>query len=76
MPEKAQLNKLWPLFAISAILYAYFAYFLERTDTAQILTVYTLLFAAYAWTVIQKWAAVDIKYLMYTAIAFRVLLVL
>lgn len=74
MPDKVSLNKLWPLFAFSAILYIYFAYFLDRTQTLHISIVYTVLFGTYVWTINNKWAAKDLQLLLYLAITFRVLL--
>uniref|UniRef100_UPI00404B7C26 hypothetical protein n=1 Tax=Fulvivirga sp. TaxID=1931237 RepID=UPI00404B7C26 len=74
MPEKVSLNKLWPVVALSAILYFYFAYFLERTQTFDISIVYAALFGLYLWTINKEWKAKDLQILIYSAIAFRVLL--
>ncbi|MTI39962.1 mannosyltransferase [Fulvivirga lutimaris] len=74
MPERVSLNKLWPVFAVSAILYFYFSYFLERTQTYHISIVYTTLFGVYLWVVYREWEAKDLLVLIYSAIAFRVLL--
>lgn len=74
MPEKVSLNKFWPVFALSAILYFYFAYFLERTQTFHVLIIYTALFGMYLWVIARKWEAKDLQTLIYSAIAFRVLL--
>ena len=74
MPEKVQFHRLWLVIAASAILYFYFAYFLERTQTLHISIVYTALFGLYLWTINNRWEVKDVQLLLYAAIAFRVLL--
>lgn len=74
MPDNKKSSWLWLLLALSGILYIYFAYFLEREQTAQILTVYTVLFGIYFWVINKKWDSGHLQLLIFGAIGLRLIL--
>ncbi len=74
MPNPRDSKWVWLLLVTSGLLYLYFSYFLERTQTANILIVYSLLFGLYVWCILKKWEVNQIHWLIVGSIALRVVL--
>jgi len=72
---KSERLSLYLLIAVSAALYIFIGYFLERSESTLLISAYVLLFGCYLW-LIYKAVACSTVHFIFVGLAFRLLLLL